>query len=278
MCRQTGCDTEPVNSQTIQIGGIRNFRELGGIPLEGGKVRNGCLYRCGRLSDASQADLTELTGRIGLSQIVDFRNSREQLEHPDPVLKGVRSTSAPVFSNGELGIAREDRSKDPLDKFVRLGKDLQHGGAERLLKGLYPQMVSDARNRVQFSRFFRVLLRGEGPVLWHCTSGKDRTGAAAALLLTALGARWDDIMEDYLRTNTQESASREELCRVLAERNVPPDQIREVMVLESVEPDYLNAFRRAAEDACGSLRGFLKSGLGLTEAQLETLARTYTQA
>lgn len=267
-----------MDSQTVQIEGIRNFRELGGISLENGRVRTGCLYRCGRLSDASAADLTELTGRIGLSRIVDFRNSREQLEHPDPVLEGVRSTSAPVFSQGELGIAREDRSKDPLDKFVRLGKDLEHGGAARLLKGLYPRMVSDARNRLQFARFFQVLLRGEGPVLWHCTSGKDRTGAAAALLLTALGARWEDVMEDYLRTNTQEAAGREALCRALAERNVPPDQIREIMVLESVEPDYLNAFRQAAEDACGSLTGFLKAGLGLTQAQLETLRRTYAQA
>ena len=28
---------------------------------------------------------------------------------------------------------------------------------------------------------------GERAVLWHCTGGKDRTGAAAVLLLLALG-------------------------------------------------------------------------------------------
>jgi protein-tyrosine phosphatase len=36
------------------------------------------------------------------------------------------------------------------------------------------------------------------PLLFCCSAGKDRTGVAAALILYALGAGMDTIMEDYL--------------------------------------------------------------------------------
>ena len=39
------------------------------------------------------------------------------------------------------------------------------------------------------------------PLLLHCTSGKDRTGFAAALLLLALGVSRETVIEDYDLTN-----------------------------------------------------------------------------
>ena len=43
--------------------------------------------------------------------------------------------------------------------------------------------------RPQHRALFQDLLKGEGAVLYHCTAGKDRTGVATALILSALGAR-----------------------------------------------------------------------------------------
>ena len=39
------------------------------------------------------------------------------------------------------------------------------------------------------------------PALFHCTTGKDRTGWAAAALLSLLGVPEDVIFQDYLRSN-----------------------------------------------------------------------------
>ena len=39
------------------------------------------------------------------------------------------------------------------------------------------------------------------PALFHCTTGKDRTGWAAAALLTLLDVPKKTVMEDYLRSN-----------------------------------------------------------------------------
>ena len=53
-----------------------------------------------------------------------------------------------------------------------------------------------------FRTLFATLSDGtHRPLVFHCTAGKDRTGFASALLLTLLGVPWDDVMEDYLRTN-----------------------------------------------------------------------------
>ena len=39
-------------------------------------------------------------------------------------------------------------------------------------------------------------------LLFHCTQGKDRTGCAAMLILSALGVDEDTILKDYMLTNT----------------------------------------------------------------------------
>lgn len=55
--------------------------------------------------------------------------------------------------------------------------------------------------------FRKILLRimqhdySKGPVLWHCTEGKDRCGITTALVLEMLGVDRETIMEDYLKTN-----------------------------------------------------------------------------
>ena len=41
-----------------------------------------------------------------------------------------------------------------------------------------------------------------GAVLWHCSTGKDLTGIAAAILLCALGVSGNEIREDYRRTDS----------------------------------------------------------------------------
>lgn len=48
---------------------------------------------------------------------------------------------------------------------------------------------------------FSNLLRGEGSVLYHCTAGKDRTGVATALILSALGVPRERTLTDYELSN-----------------------------------------------------------------------------
>ena len=52
-----------------------------------------------------------------------------------------------------------------------------------------------------FSRFFEALATTTGPLLVHCTGGKDRTGMIVALTHRLLDVHPDDIISDYLLSN-----------------------------------------------------------------------------
>jgi hypothetical protein len=53
--------------------------------------------------------------------------------------------------------------------------------------------------RTQYKKFFELLLaQNSGALLYHCSAGKDRTGVATALLLSALGVDRETVIKDYL--------------------------------------------------------------------------------
>ncbi|MBL7373677.1 tyrosine-protein phosphatase, partial [Escherichia coli] len=56
--------------------------------------------------------------------------------------------------------------------------------AKATMTALYPQLLKQFNG--QYRRMFGELLAGRAPLAFNCTAGKDRTGVAAALILTAL--------------------------------------------------------------------------------------------
>jgi protein-tyrosine phosphatase len=68
-----------------------------------------------------------------------------------------------------------------------------------LMRETYRDFVN--HNAATYGRFLKHLLEQPTPQVFHCTAGKDRTGFAAALLLSALGVDRATIEHDYLLTN-----------------------------------------------------------------------------
>ena len=267
-----------VSDRYLDLKSLKNARELGGIPLSGGRmVRKGLLIRAGRLSELSSEDRIALTQQWKLSEVIDLRNSTEIAEHPNQVLPGVTTHVVPIFSGGEIGVTREDHGMDVIDLCICVANKYRNGGARRLLEGLYPKMVREESCLKEIRHFFQILLEHqEGAVLWHCTSGKDRTGVTAALLLLALGASWETVLEDYLLTNIQTKQQREALCQGMTRRDVAPELIEEIRTIESVDPVYLETCRRLIEAKYGSLDPFFVRALGLTEEKRIRLREKYT--
>lgn len=267
-----------MSDRYLNLNSVKNARELGGIPLSDGRiVQKGLLIRAGRLSDLSPEDRVTLTEQWKLAEIIDLRNSAEIAEHLNQRIPGVTTHTVPIFSGGEVGVTREDHGMDMIDLCIRVANKYRNGGARRLLEGLYPKMVCQEQCLDAIRRFFQVLLDHQnGSVLWHCTSGKDRTGVTAALLLLALGASWETVLEDYLLTNVQTKQQRDALCQGMAGRNVAPELIEEIRTLESVDPVYLETCRRLMEEEYGSIDQFFVRALGLTEAKRIRLQEKYT--
>lgn len=151
-----------------------NFRDAGGRKTVDGKtVRWGMIYRSGAMPLLTERDYRVLEG-LNIRTIVDLRSVDERMIAPTMLDD---RTGATFLSN--------DYSMKPmLARFAQSDGEYLYGNMGNLLTP-------------QFRAIFRSLLKGEGPVLYHCSAGQDRTGIATALILSALGVDRKTIIEDY---------------------------------------------------------------------------------
>ena len=120
--------------------------------------------------------------KLGLNWSFDFRGNSERAATPYQ-LPGVVQHS----------LAIEPTVVQRMEAMEAAGRELTEAIVVELMNDLYRSLVNDQASR--FAQFFEHLLRAEGPLVFHCTAGKDRTGVAAALVLLALGVSRDQIMD-----------------------------------------------------------------------------------
>ena len=173
--------------QNIKFHKLGNFRDIGGIPANGGRrVKKGIFYRSAGLYQADAHDL-DLLRRIGVKTIFDFRNTGEVRHAPDPEIEGIQNIHAPA-SKGEFGQVQFD-SPEQLHDFV---VELKNGR----IAGNYKSMPFENPG---FKRMMTsVIDPQQAAFLLHCTCGKDRTGVGMAIILTMLDADREAIVADYL--------------------------------------------------------------------------------
>jgi protein tyrosine/serine phosphatase len=151
-----------------------NFRDLGGYPTaDGREVRRGVLYRSDSLHRLSDDDLASFTA-LGIRTVIDLRTSDELAEHGR-----VADDDARTFRHV------------PFD-------EVAHDGYLRPHAQEYLAFADLRRDRIAHA--LQHLAEGDGPFVFHCMAGKDRTGVLAAILLAALGVNDDTIGADYALT------------------------------------------------------------------------------
>ena len=100
----------------------------------------------------------------------------------------------------------------------------------------------------------------------HCVAGKDRTGVAAALLHDLLGVHPDDMMADYMLTNS--AAKIEERFEAsllhMRERYGHTMDDEASRLLMSVDPAWLDAAFAAIRERYGSVEAYRREVLGVT--------------
>lgn len=251
----------------IPIPSVPNLRDLGGWRSgEGRSVRHGRVLRSVDLSRLQEADAPALAG-LGIRTVVDLRTELERRAAPDRPVPGVRRVlDLDVLgeSIGSLaGHMAEVLSQPALATQLLAGRR-----AQDLFVETYRDLVSAPGARRAYRALFRTVLDADEPVLVHCTTGKDRTGWAAASLLLLLGVDTDDVMAEYLLTNTQLLPALEPLFERFAAAGGDADLLRPVL---GVEPDYLAAALDELAGRYGSTEAYFADGLGLDEAAQRAL-------
>lgn len=123
------------------------------------------------------------------------------------------------------------------------------------LKQAYAEFVTNAQARREIRRTLLAVERTAatgGTTLYHCSAGKDRTGWTTAVLLTILGVDRATVDADYLASNHYRHAS-------------PNDP------LNGVNIGLLNTSYAAAAKTYGSVDGYIRHGLGLSDADIASL-------
>ncbi|MFE0751764.1 tyrosine-protein phosphatase [Gordonia sp. NPDC058843] len=241
---------------------LPNLRDLGGWrTVDGRAVRSGVLFRSTDFSALDTADVPALEA-LGLTTVYDLRSAHESEAIPDPVLPGASNIALDVLADAQMSIPANIGAVLADPAVVAQADEMLSGGkAREMISGTYREMITLPSATAAYTRFFRGLL-GEAPTpaLVHCTTGKDRTGWAAASLLTLLGVPADDVYRDYLLTNERLIPSLKHIFDGFAAAGGDPDLLVGVL---GVDSGYLDAAFDEVHTRFGGIEGYFSKALGL---------------
>lgn len=250
-------DTAAIDDLNLE--GALNFRAVRGIEGEGGRtIRDGALFRCGTLEALSDASIREVAG-LGIRTVFDLRSARERELYPSRLVGAEGLDVIDFHHEGTLGDLA----------IVLQSPDCRPDDARRSMIGIYREFP-EAFAPI-FGDVLARLVNQPTPALVHCMAGKDRTGAMVSLILSALGASRDAIVEDYLGTNRHTAALIESLADRRERRDVPPLAPEVVRPVLTADADYLAAMFASIDAGWGGVDAYLERGLGLDPASRERL-------
>ncbi len=258
---------EPVVAATrvLPLEGGRNFRDLGGYETAGGKsVKWGHVYRSGVMDGLTDADYDYLSD-LGIKTVCDFRASGEREEEPTDWRAGQIDYLTFPDPAGDDDMSRafaavlmapDVTGEQVRDVFIEAYRSMHLGYAPA------------------YTEMFNQLANGNIPLAFNCSAGKDRTGVAAALVLSALGVPRETVVADYaLSEQVVDFMAEFEVGRADVDPDspyaffarLPADVVRPIM---RTEPAYIEATFEAIEAEYGSVESFIQSELDVDNGEL----------
>ena len=191
----------------IFVEGVTNVRDMGGWQTESGKtVKQGLLFRCGRLNKSSSSEIKVEITENGKKTMLDMLKIKTEID-------------LRMVSNNEVGGLT---STSPLGDGVQYAQCPMDYTASNLLTG----------NKQKIATIFGILSNENNyPVIYHCNIGTDRTGIISFLVDGLLGVSEEDLYRDYLMSN---------FGNIGGSRNVSSIQSNYVNYIKSFDGDTLS--------------------------------------
>jgi len=137
----------------------------------------------------------------------------------------------------------------------------------------YAEFVSLGSARLAYRRFFGDLTDERSrPALIHCSTGKDRTGWAAASLLLLLDVSPDLVMQDFLASNEYLEPTFRSILDDFEARGGDPELLSDFL---RVRPDYLEAALHEMRRSFGTIERYFAHGLQLDSETLRALREAF---
>ena len=267
--KQTASSSEP--GLSLDIASVPNLRDLGGYETsDGATVVHGLVYRSNQLAPISPEDMEKIA-QLGLKNDYDLRTEAERTPVPDQLPPGV--------NNVWLDVLKDATGSAPTNLLALLqnpeegNKELGDGKIEAIFITSYREFVSLPSAKTAYHELFTSLAdQNKLPALFHCTTGKDRTGWAAAALLTLLDVPKKTIMKDYLRSNDYILPLYKEVIDGFVdgggEASIP-------QAIFGVKVEYLEASFDEMQTKYGTIENYFSEALGIDATMQKTIRDLY---
>jgi protein-tyrosine phosphatase len=179
----------------------------------------------------------------GVTTVLDLRSEGEVARDPSPFAAGVGATYVHRALIDDKNMNNIGDAQDMFERYL---------------------FIVNSRPQA-FAEVFSAIAAAQGPVLFHCFAGKDRTGLVAAMLLALAGVSPDHIAADYGETDIQlarqyemwiNEAAPDKREAFRAELQCPPERI--LGVIEHLERKW------------GGVEGYLEAA-GMAPATIDVL-------
>lgn len=242
---------------TPRLASVENFRDVGGAAsgyptIDGKVVRRGVFYRSNVLAP-SAADKATLDA-LGIAVVYDLRTPGEIARTADVLPVGAGYQMINVIGADDVASPVYDTPADAIAAMERAQRAYVLGAAQRQGFGaLLTQLAATA-----------------GAQVIHSSYGKDRTGWAAALMLSIANVPFDVIMQDYLLSNTYAAASISARVAAVSMQSGQTAALADAPAF-SVQPSFLQVAFDQVHETFGTMNAYLTQGLGLSPDQIDRL-------
>ena len=271
-----------VEQRTLAIEGMINFRDMGGYHTkQGQQVRWGRLYRSDHLYNATAKGL-EAIKALHIKRIIDYRSPDEISKYPNPILPAetIIYELDPSAHTAELSAQFSSSKSDEDANLIQtlLQKKAREGleNHDEIVLRQYENFVTGHHAKHAFSRMLHITAsEAEGPILQHCRGGKDRTGFGAMLLLGVLGVQRDDLIADYMLTESNRRQRNAIKMAGYRELTDDPEVLAYLHAFIDTKPDFIEKSICTIEKNYGSIEEYSIRELGLTDVAIQRLKARY---
>lgn len=175
--------------RNIYIDGVNNVRDLGGYELPNNKTfKQGMIYRSAKLNESNLDKIVNTITSSGIDVAINQLGIKSDIDLRE------------IEPDDEGKIETSGLSKSPLGENVNYVNCPMYYEGSTVIS--HTSSKKDAYNKANIKKMFDYLANENNyPIVFHCTQGKDRTGAIAYLLEALLGMSHEDMAHDYLFTN-----------------------------------------------------------------------------
>jgi len=245
-----------------------NFRDLSDYQTKDGRhIKPHKLLRSASLFKLSNHDVQLLHNEYDLNHIIDLRAPIEIAEKPNTPIPQTTYHHLDLYSDGISGASTFTEHQRSLAGKVNVIDEMHNS---------YKRITDSPYSHTGMRQLFQILLNNNnGSVLWHCSSGKDRTGVPTAILLHILGMTKETINHDYMLSNIARKEANDHVAAEMKQQGDDEQTIADTIQTLTVRQEYLDYTFKLMEDKYGGIDSYIENTLHLNQADRMKLQHMY---